>query len=539
MQQRSEISERRRWLALYVLCVGMLMIVLDATIVNVALPTIQEDLGFSQNDLAWVVNAYLIAFGGLLLLSGRIGDLIGQRRIFLIGLGVFTGASLLCALAQSQGVLIGARFVQGVGGALTSAVILGMIVTMFPEPREQAKAIGAYTFVAVAGGSIGLLLGGVLTEAINWHWIFFVNIPIGVATALAAIRLVPDREGIGLTAGADLPGALLLTGGLMLFVYTILGVAEEGWGSGQTLLLGAISIVLLIAFVARQARVANPLMPLRLFRSRQVSGANLVQALLVVGMFAMFFLGALYMQRILGYDALQVGLAYLPLTIVMGTMSFRFTGQLNLKYGPEATLVPAMIFVVAGLLWLARTPIDANYVLDLLPSMILIGLGAGLGFPSLMTLAMSGVGESDSGLASGLVNTSVQVGGAIGLAILATFATERTEGLLAAGEPAAEALNSGYHLAYLIGAGLVLVAIAIAFTALRARIPELAPEPVPEPVVEPVPAGVGEPAPAVVAATAERPAFTARPLPASVANPCEEAGMGVTIGCGGCAGSAP
>jgi EmrB/QacA subfamily drug resistance transporter len=532
-------DERRRWLALYVLCVGMLMIVLDATIVNVALPTIQEDLGFSQNDLAWVVNGYLIAFGGLLLLSGRIGDLIGQRRIFLIGLGVFTGASLLCALAQSQGVLIGARFVQGVGGALTSAVILGMIVTMFPEPREQAKAIGAYTFVAVAGGSIGLLLGGVLTQTINWHWIFFVNIPIGVATALAAIRLVPDSKGIGLTAGADLPGAVLLTGGLMLFVYTILGVAEEGWGSSRTLLLGAISIALLIVFVARQARVANPLMPLRLFRSRQVSGANLVQALMVVGMFGMFFLGALYMQRILGYDALQVGLAYLPLTIVMGTASFRFTGQLNLKYGPEATLFPAMIFIVAGLLWLARTPTDANYVIDLLPSMILIGLGAGLGFPSLMTLAMSGATESDSGLASGLVNTSVQVGGAIGLAILATFATERTEGLVADGQPTAEALNSGYHLAYLIGAGLVLVAIAIAFSALRARIPELAPEPVPEPVVETVPAGVGEPTPAVVAATAERPAFTARPLPASWANPCEEAGMGVTIGCGGCAGSAP
>jgi EmrB/QacA subfamily drug resistance transporter len=532
-------EDRRRWLATYVLCVGMLMIVLDATIVNVALPTIQEDLGFSQNDLAWVVNAYLIAFGGLLLLSGRIGDLIGQRRIFLIGLGVFTGASLFCALSQSQGVLIGARFVQGVGGALTSAVILGMIVTMFPEPREQARAIGVYTFVAVAGGSIGLLLGGVLTETINWHWIFFVNIPIGIATALAAIRLVPDREGIGLTAGADIPGAVLLTGGLMLFVYTILGVTEEGWGSSQTLVLGAISIGLLIAFVARQARVANPLIPLRLFRSPLVSGANLVQALLVVGMFGMFFLGALYMQRILGYGALQVGLAYLPLTIVMGTMSFRFTGQLNLKYGPEATLVPAMIFVVAGLLWLARTPIDANYVFDLLPSMILIGLGAGLGFPSLMTLAMSGTTESDSGLASGLVNTSVQVGGAIGLAILATFGTERTEGLLADGEPAAEALNSGYHLAYLIGAGLVLAAIAVAFTTLRARIPELAPEPVPEPVVEPAPASVGEPAPAVVAATAERPAFTARPLPASVANPCEEAGMRVTIGCGGCAGSAP
>src|SRR5215203_5416558 len=287
--------DRRRWPALYVLCVGMLMIVLDATIVNVALPSIQEDLGFSQNDLAWVVNAYLIAFGGLLLLAGRLGDLIGQRRIFLIGLAVFTVASLLCALAQSQGLLIGARFVQGVGGALTSAVILGMIVTMFPEPREQAKAIGAYTFVAVAGGSIGLLAGGVLTQAINWHWIFFVNLPVGLATAVFAIRLVSDREGIGLTAGADLQGAALLTGGLMLGVYTILGVAEEGWGSSQTLILGAVSIGLLAAFVARQARVANPLMPLRLFRSRNVAGANLVQALLVVGMFGMFFLGALYM----------------------------------------------------------------------------------------------------------------------------------------------------------------------------------------------------------------------------------------------------
>src|ERR671919_1397692 len=310
MQQRSEISERRRWLALYVLCVGMLMIVLDATIVNVALPSIQEDLGFSQNDLAWVVNAYLIAFGGLLLLSGRIGDLIGQRRVFLFGLATFIGASLLCAVAQSQGVLIGARFVQGVGGALTSAVILGMIVTMFPEPREQAKAIGVYSFVASAGGSIGLLAGGALTEAINWHWIFFVNLPIGVATGLAALRLVDGREGMGLREGADIPGAALLTGGLMLGVYTILEVENQGWGSTQTLGLGAVSIALVAAFVARQARIDNPLMPLRLFRSRNVAGANLIQAFLVVGMFGMFFLGALYMQQILGYDAFQVGLAY-------------------------------------------------------------------------------------------------------------------------------------------------------------------------------------------------------------------------------------
>ena len=278
------------------------MIVLDATIVNVALPSIQEDLGFSQSNLAWVVNAYLIAFGGLLLLAGRIGDLVGQRRVFLTGLAVFTSASLLCAVAQTQGMLIGARFIQGAGGAIASAVILGLIVTMFPDPREQAKAIGVYTFVAVAGGSIGLLLGGVLTEAINWHWIFFVNLPIGVATAVAARRLVDDSPGLGLEKGADLPGAALLTGGIMLLVYTILEVEKQGWGSAQTLGLGAVAIALLAAFLLRQSRIANPLMPLRLFHSANVSGANVIQALLMVGMFGMFFLGALYMQRLLGYD---------------------------------------------------------------------------------------------------------------------------------------------------------------------------------------------------------------------------------------------
>jgi MFS family permease len=410
-----------------------------------------------------------------------------------------------------------------------------MIVTMFPEPREQAKAIGIYTFVAVAGGSIGLLVGGVLTESINWHWIFVVNIPIGLATALLAIRLVPDREGIGLAAGADIPGAALLIGGLMLGVYTILGVAEEGWGSTQTLVLGAVSIALLGAFVARQARVANPLMPLRLFRSRNVSGANGVQALLVVGMFGMFFLGALYMQRILGYDPLQVGLAYLPMTVVMGAISFRFTGQLNLRFGPVATLLPAMVFIVAGLLLLARTPVDANYATDLLPAMLLIGLGAGLGFPSLMTLAMSGATESDSGLASGLVNTSVQVGGAIGLAVLATFATKRTERLVADGDPAASALNSGYHLAYLIGAGMVLVAIAIAVTVLR-RAPQ------PAGAEAAVPEAPAEPVPGAAAAAAEAPAIRIKPLPvgaAALGAGCQETGMRVVIGCGGCAGSAP
>ena len=330
-------------MALYVLCVGMLMIVLDITIVNVALPSIQQDLGFSQNDLAWVVNAYLIPFGGLLLLAGRVGDLIGQRRVFLAGLALFTAASVLCALAQSQGMLIGARFVQGIAGALTSAVILGMIVMMFPEPREQAKAIGMYTFVAVSGSSIGLLAGGALTEAINWHWIFFINVPIGLATAFFARRLIEEGEGIGIGEGADILGAALITIGLMLGVYTILGVEQEGWGSTQTLVLGGVSLALLAAFVARQARIANPLMPLRLFRSRNVGGANLVQALLVVGMFGLFFLGALYLQRILGYDAFEVGLAFLPATIVMGAMSFRFTARLNMRFGAKATLLPGMV----------------------------------------------------------------------------------------------------------------------------------------------------------------------------------------------------
>jgi EmrB/QacA subfamily drug resistance transporter len=463
----TETTERTRWVALYVLCAGMLMVVLDATIVNVALPTIQDDLNFSQSNLAWVVNAYLIAFGGLLLLSGRIGDLIGQRRIFLIGLSAFTFSSLLCAVSETQGMLIGARFLQGVSGAMTSAVILGMIVTMFPEPRDQAKAIGVFGFVASSGGSIGLLLGGALTQAINWHWIFFINVPVGIVTWILARRYVEDRPGIGLKAGADVPGAILLTSGLMLGVYTILQVNEHGWGSSRTLTLGAISLGLQALFVWRQSRIENPLMPLRLFKSRNVSGANIVQALLVAGMFAMFFLGALYLQRILGYDALQVGLAFLPATIVMGFMSLRVSSRLSMRFGPRATLIPSLISIGLGLLLFARTPVEGNYVLDIAPAMVLIGLGAGLGFPSLMTLAMSGATPQDSGLASGLVNTSVQVGGAIGLAVLATVASERTSNKLAEGLSQNAALNSGYHLAYLIGVGLVGLALVVAITVLR------------------------------------------------------------------------
>jgi EmrB/QacA subfamily drug resistance transporter len=458
---------RNRWAALVVLCVGMLMIVLDATVVNVALPSIKGDLGFSQSSLAWVVNAYLIAFGGLLLLAGRLGDLVGQRRVFLSGLAVFTAASLTCALAQSQGMLIAARFVQGAGGAIASAVILGMIVTMFPEPREQAKAIGIYAFVASAGASIGLLAGGILTEAINWHWIFFVNVPIGVATAILAVRLVEDRDGIGLGEGADVPGAVLLTGGLMIGVYSLLQVTDSGWGSTRTLALGAVSIALLTAFVTRQARIATPLMPLRLFRSRNVTGANLVMGLLVVGFFGMFFLGALYMQGILGYTPLQVGLAFLPSCLVMGGLSLGLAERLIMGIGPRASLIAGLSAAAAGLVLWARTPVDGDFVTDILSVMLLLGTGAGLAFPSLMTLAMSGATPSDAGLASGLVNTTTQVGGAIGLAVLATLATERTQGLVGDGESQVAALNSGYHMAYLIGAILVVAAIIVAVFVLR------------------------------------------------------------------------
>jgi EmrB/QacA subfamily drug resistance transporter len=462
-------ESHNRWLALYVLCAGMLMIVLDITIVNVALPSIQDDLGFSQSNLAWVINAYLVPFGGLLLLAGRFGDLLGQRRVFLTGLAIFTAASLLCGLAQTQEMLIGARFVQGIGGALTSAVILGMIVTMFPEPREQAKAIGVYGFVASAGGTIGLLVGGILTEAIAWHWIFFVNIPVGIATALATRRLVADPPGLGFGAGADIVGAVLITSGLMLGVYTILEVSENGWGSTTTLILGAVSLALETAFVVRQARIANPLMPLRLFRSRNVSGANALQMLLVAGMFGMFFLGALYLQEILGYDPLEVGLAFLPATLVMGTLSLGYSEKLIMRFGPRRMLIPGMVLIALALLLLARTPVDGVYLTDVLPPMLLIGVGIGISFPSLMTLAMSGATPEDAGLASGIVNTSAQVGGAIGLAVLATLAAERTETLENGGTGVDAALNSGFHLAYVVGAGMVAVALAIAIFVLRSE----------------------------------------------------------------------
>jgi EmrB/QacA subfamily drug resistance transporter len=481
--QMNAQPDPRRWKALMVLSVGVLMIVLDATIVNVALPSIQNDLGFSQSSLAWVVNAYLIAFGGLLLLAGRVGDLVGRRKVFLAGLALFVLASLVGGAAQSQAMLVGARFVQGVGGAFTSAVILGMIVTMFPEPREQAKAIGVYAFVASAGGSIGLLAGGVLTDLINWHWIFFVNLPIGVATAVFAKRLLDPDQGIGFGEGADVGGAVLITGALMLGVYTIVKpAADYGWGAGRTLALGAVAVALLVAFVVREATARNPLMPLRIFRSRNVSGSNAVQALSVAGMFGTFFLGSLYMERVLGYTPLQIGLAFLPTTVVMGTISLRFSETLVTRFGAKATLIAGLVPIAAAQLLFSRAPVDGSYLVDIVPMSVLLGAGAGMAFPALMNLGMSGATPQDAGLASGLVNTTVQVGGALGLAVLATLSATRTESLVESGHSTAVALTGGYHVAFLIGFALVVAAIVVALAVLRS--PARAEAPALEPAYE-------------------------------------------------------
>jgi EmrB/QacA subfamily drug resistance transporter len=461
-------GDRRRWMALYVLCVGMLMIVLDVTVVNVALPSIQNDLGFSQSSLAWVVNAYLITFGGLLLLAGRFGDILGRKKVFMAGLILFTLASLFCGAAQSQEMLVIGRFVQGIGGAMTSAVILGMIVVMFPEPREQAKAIGVYGFVASAGGSVGLLAGGVLTQSINWHWIFFINIPIALVTGFLALRLLERDKGIGFGGGTDVPGAVLITTSLMLGVYTIVKpAAEQGWGSTTTLLLGAGSVALLIAFVAREATCRNPLIPLRLFRSRNVTGANVIQALTVAGMFGLFFLGSLYLEKVLGYDPLQIGLAFLPTTLIMGVLSFRYTEPLITRFGARKALLTGLVLVTIGLALFTQAPVDGTYVANVLPPLVLLGIGIGVSFPSLMTIAMSGATREDAGLASGLVNTTAQVGGALGLAVLATLSTTRSNNLIAEGQSTAAALTSGYHLAFLIGAILLAVAFVVGITVLQ------------------------------------------------------------------------
>ncbi|MEQ4208533.1 DHA2 family efflux MFS transporter permease subunit [Actinopolymorpha sp. B9G3] len=469
MLRHSPSAARTRQLALLVLCAGSLMVILDQTIVNVALPSIQADLGFSQSELAWVVNAYLIAFGGLLLLAGRLGDLIGRKRVFLAGLAVFTGASLWCGLSTSQEMLIVARFVQGAGAAISSAVILGMIVTMFAEPGARAKAIGIYSFVGAGGASIGLLAGGVLTQILTWHWIFLVNLPIGIAVALLGVRLLRTDRGIGLRQGADGVGAMLVTAALMLGVYTILRSADGDWDSTRTLVLGAATLVLLAGFVLRQVTAKKPLLSLRIFRSRQLTGGNVVLALMLAGMFGQFFLGCLYLQHVLHYSPLEIGLAYLPVAGTIGTLSVGLSPRLNARYGERTVLLASLVSVVAGLTLLARAPVDGVYVVDVLPAFLLLGAGGGLGFPALVTLAMSGATPSDSGLASGVVNTTQQVGGALGLAVLAALATVRTDLLLAEGHSSVAALNGGYHLGFGVAAGIVAIGAVVAAVVLRPR----------------------------------------------------------------------
>ena len=442
---------RTRWLALVVLCLGDLMIVLDVTIVGVALPSIRDDLGFSEESLAWVVNAYLLTFGGFLLLGGRLGDIVGHRRMFLVGISLFTLASIGCGLAGSQGLLIAARAVQGIGGAIVSAVALSLIITLFTEPAERAKAMGVFGFVASGGGSIGVLLGGILTDTLNWHWIFLVNVPVGIAVFALTLVLLP--AGRGKAAGRlDVAGAVTVTAASMVAVYAIVNGNGVGWTSARTLGLLAVAAALLGFFLRIESRASAPLVPLRLFRLRNLATANIVGVLWSAAMFAWFFLTALYLQLVLGYSPLEVGLAFLPGNLIMGALSLGVSARLVMRYGIRAPLVTGLGMAAVGLVLFARAPVDGLFVVDVLPGMVLLGAGAGIAFNPVLLAAMSDVQPEEAGLASGVVNTSFMMGGALGLAVLASIAAARTDTLSVSGDDAIEALNGGYQLAFLAGA---------------------------------------------------------------------------------------
>ena len=459
-------DSRTRWLALIVLCLGDLMIVLDVTIVGVALPSIREDLGFSKESLAWVVNAYLLTFGGFLLLGGRLGDIVGHRRMFLAGIGLFTFASVACGLAGSQGMLVAARAVQGIGGAIVSAVALSLIVTLFTEPAERAKAMGVFGFVASGGGSIGVLLGGVLTDTLDWHWIFLVNVPVGIAVFALTLVLLPASRG---QAGGrlDVAGAVTVTAASMVAVYAIVNGNDAGWTSARTLGLLALAATLVGAFLAIESRTSAPLVPLGLFRLRNLAISNVVGVLWAAAMFAWFFLAALYLQLVLGYSPLEVGLAFLPGNVIMGVLSLGLSAKIVMRFGIRAPLAAGLGTAAVGLVLFARAPVDGSFVVDVLPGMILLGVGAGIAFNPVLLAAMGDVAPSEAGLASGVVNTSFMMGGALGLAVLASLAASRTDTLLASGEGAVEALNGGYRVAFLAGALFAALAATIGGALLR------------------------------------------------------------------------
>jgi EmrB/QacA subfamily drug resistance transporter len=461
------MSSRARWLALLVLCLGDLMIVLDVTIVGVALPSIREDLGFSEESLAWVVNAYLITFGGFLLLGGRFGDLFGHRRLFLLGITLFTLASAACGFATSQEMLVGARAVQGIGGAVVSAVALSLMMTLFTEPAERAKAMGIFGFVAAGGGSLGVLLGGVLTDALNWHWIFLVNVPVGIAVVVLSLTLIPAARVATSAQKLDVAGAVTVTAALILAVYAIVNGNEVGWVTARTLGLLAVSAVLLGTFLVIESRAVSPLVPLRLFRLRNIAVSNVVGVLWAGAMFAWFFLSALYLQLVLAYSPLEVGLAFLPGNIIMGILSIGLSAKLVMRFGIRPPLATGLGLAALGLVLFARAPVDGDFVVDVLPAMILLGLGAGMAFNPVLLAAMSDVEPTEAGLASGIVNTSFMMGGALGLAVLASVAASRTDTLLASGESNAAALTGGYHVAFFVGA--LFAATAAALGALLCR----------------------------------------------------------------------
>jgi EmrB/QacA subfamily drug resistance transporter len=461
------MDSRARWLALLVLCLGDLMIVLDVTIVGVALPSISEDLGFSEESLAWVVNAYLITFGGFLLLGGRLGDLFGHQRLFLAGISLFTFASLACGLANSQELLVGARAVQGLGAAVVSAVALSLMMTLFTEPAERAKAMGIFGFVVSGGGSIGVLLGGVITDVLNWHWIFLVNIPVGIAVIVLTLVLVPAARVPTAAHRLDVAGAVTVTISLMIAVYAIVNGNEVGWLTVQTLGLLALAGLLLAVFLLIEARVTSPLVPLRLFRLRNIVVSNIVGILWAGAMFAWFFLSALYLQLVLGYSPMEVGLAFLPGNLIMGAMSIGLSAWLVMRFGIRLPLGVGLSVAGLGLLLFARAPVDGSFVVDVLPPMILLGLGAGMAFNPVLLAAMSDVEPTEAGLASGVVNTSFMMGGALGLAVLASLAASRTDTLAADGSGELEALTGGYHAAFLVGAIFALAAAALGGLLLR------------------------------------------------------------------------